>query len=214
VPKDEVVGVTALVDLIQTELNIKSVLFAGSADDLVRVSAKGNFRALGKRFGKSTPAAAAAIESLPSHQLQAFERGERVTILVDGTEHALEPDDVALTRSAVGDLVVAGDGVYVAAVDPALTDALRSEGLARELVSRIQRLRKDAGFAVSDRIHLVVGGVQAVRDAARAHAAWIAGEVLASVFDVSDSEAAPPGGVAVDLDGIAAWITLERDVTK
>ncbi len=214
VPQDEVRGVTALVELIQTELNIKSILFAGSADDLVRVTAKGNFRTLGKRFGKATSAAAASIESIPSNLLQAFERGERVTILVDGTEHALEPDDVVLTRSAVGDLVVAGDGVYVAAVDPALTDALRSEGLARELVSRLQRLRKDAGYAVSDRIHLVVGGVQAVLEAAREHQAWIAGEVLASVFLVSDSEAAPPGGVAVDLDGIAAWITLDLDVTK
>jgi len=119
-----------------------------------------------------------------------------------------------VTRSAVGELVVAGDGVYVAAIDPELTDALRSEGIARELVSRIQRLRKDAGFAVSDRIHLVVGGVQAVRDSARGHHPWIAGEVLASVFEVSDSEAAPLGGIAVDLDDIAAWITLDRDETK
>ena len=213
VPLEQVAGVQALADLIRTELNIKEILFAGSADDLVKVSAKGNFRVLGKRFGKATPAAAAAIEVLTSAQLQAFERGERVTITVDGVEHALEPDDVILTRSAAGDLVVAGDGEYVAAVDPALSDALRSEGIARELVSLIQRARKSAGFAVSDRIRLVVGGVQQVQQAAREHAAWIAGEVLASAFDVS-SEAAPPVSVVVDLDGIAAWFTLERDETK
>jgi isoleucyl-tRNA synthetase len=190
------------------------VLFAGSADDLVRVSAKGNFRVLGKRFGKATPLAAAAVEALPSAALQAFERGETVTISVDGVTHALETDDVILTRSAAGDLVVSGDGVYVAAVDPALTDALRAEGTARELVSRVQRLRKESGLAVSDRIHLVVGGVQQVRDAARQHQAWISGEVLASAFDVSDSEAAPPVSVTVDLDGLAAWITLERDESR
>ena len=214
VPRDEAAGVEALAGLIRTELNIKQVLFAGSADDLVKVSAKGNFRVLGKRFGKSTPAAASAVEALGSAELQAFERGEVVTISVDGAAHPLQPDDVVLTRSAAGELVVAGDGVYVAAVDPALTDALRREGTARELVSRIQRLRKESGFAVSDRIRVEVGGVQQVRDAAHEYRTWIAGEVLASSFDVSDSEAAPPVGVAADLDGFAAWITLERDETR
>ncbi len=214
VPKERANGVAALAGLIASELNIKEILFAGSADDLVKVTGKGNFRVLGKRFGKATPAAAAAIEALSSAQLQAFERGERVTISVDGAEHPLEPDDVLLTRSAAGELVVAGDGVYVAAVDPARSDALRAEGVARELVSRIQRLRKDAGLAVSDRVRLVVGGVQQVLQAVREHQAWIAGEVLASVLEVSDSEAMPSGSVAVDLDGLAAWITLERDDTK
>ena len=214
VPRDESFGVSALLDLVRTELNIKDVVLAGSADDLVRVTAKGNFRVLGKRFGKATPLAAAAIEALASDQLHAFERGESVTIVVEGMEHALEVDDVLLTRSAAGDLVVAGDGVYVAAVDPSLTDELRREGTARELVSKVQRARKDAGFAVSDRVRLVVGGVQQVREAVRAHHAWIAGEVLASVMIVSDSEAAPPVSVAADLDGLAAWFTLERDDTK
>ena len=213
VPKEEGAGVERLLSLIQTELNIKSVVLAGSADDLVRMSGKGNFRVLGKRFGKATPLAAAAIEQLGSASLQAFERGEPVTITVEGTRHTLEPDDVILTRSAAGDLVVSGDGVYVAAVDPALSDDLRREGTARELVSRVQRARKDRGLAVSDRVHLSVGGVLQVRDAARAHHAWVAGEVLASAFVVSDSEEAPSGSASVDLDGLAAWFTLERDGT-
>ena len=214
VPSEEAAAVTALLSLIQTELNIKSVLLAGSADDLVRLSGKGNFRVLGKRFGKATPLAAAAIERLSSAELLAFERGERVTIVVEDGEHALDADDVVLTRSAAGDLVVSGDGVYVAAVDPVVTDELRREGTARELVSRIQRGRKDSGLAVSDRIRLVVGGVVRVREAAALHRAWISGEVLAAAFVVSDSESAPAGSVAVDLDGLAAWFTLERDETK
>jgi isoleucyl-tRNA synthetase len=214
VPPDQTGGVEALAGLIRSELNIKQILFAGSADDLVKVTGKGNFRILGKRFGKATPAAAAAIEALSSAQLQAFERGEHVTITVDGVEHALEKDDVVLTRSAAGDLVVAGDGVYVAAVDPHVTGELRREGIARELVSRVQRARKELGLAVSDRVRLTAGGVELVREAAREHHVWIAGEVLASVFDVQDSEAAPPVSSAVDLDGIAAWFTLERDDSK
>jgi isoleucyl-tRNA synthetase len=119
-----------------------------------------------------------------------------------------------LVRSAAGELVVSGDGEYVAAVDPVLTPALRREGIARELVSRVQRARKDSGFAVSDRIRLVAGGVPELQEAVAEHHAWIAGEVLASVFEVSVSEVPPPGAVVVDLDGIAAWFTLERDVSK
>lgn len=214
VPTVETAGVQALAHLMASELNIKQVVFAGSADDLVRVTAKGNFRVLGKRFGKSTPAAAAAIEGLPSAALQAFERGESVTIVVTGEEHVLEHDDVLLTRSAAGALVVAGDGVYVAAVDPTITGALRREGTARELVSHVQRKRKEMGLAVSDRVLLGVGGVQDLRDAAREYGAWIAGEVLASTFDVHDSEMVPSTGIIVDLDGLAAWITLERDETR
>jgi len=214
VPRAQVAGVEALAGLIASELNIKQVLFAGSADDLVRVTGKANFRALGKRFGRSTPQAAAVIDALDSRALQAFERGESVTIMVDGVDHPLHADDVVLTRSAAGALVVAGDGVYVAAVDPALTDALRREGTARELVSRIQRLRKESGLAVSDRIRLGLGGVRQVRDAAREHETWIAGEVLASAFDVVDSELAEAGATVADLDGVAAWITLERDAMK
>jgi isoleucyl-tRNA synthetase len=133
---------------------------------------------------------------------------------VEGVAHALEADDVVLTRSAAGDLVVAGDGVYVAAVDPVLTDELRREGTARELVSKVQRARKDRGLSVSDRVRIAVGGVVQVRDAARAHQEWIAGEVLASEFVVSDSETASSGSVVTDLDGLAAWFTLERDVTR
>ena len=214
VPRGEAAGVEVMSALLRRELNVKEVLFAGSADDLVRISAKGNFRALGKRFGKATPSAAAAIEALSSAQLQAFERGEQVTIVVDGISHALERDEIVLTRSAAGNLVVAGDGVYVAAVDPRITPELRREGTARELVSRVQRHRKDAGLAVSDRVRIMVGGVVEVREAAREHEAWIAGEVLASAFEVGDSEVAPPGSATVDLDGFAAWFTLERDVTK
>jgi isoleucyl-tRNA synthetase len=104
--------------------------------------------------------------------------------------------------------------VYVAAVDPTVTDELRREGTARELVSVVQRARKDRGLAVSDRVHLTVGGVREVREAASSHHAWIAGEVLAAAFVVSDSETAPAGSVVVDLDGLAAWFTLERDETK
>src|SRR5690606_30618480 len=150
-----------------------------SADALVTLEAKANFRALGKKFGQRTPAAAAAIGALPSDALLALERGEPVTVALDGAQHPVALEDVTIQRRASGDLVVQEAGGSFAAIDPTLTPALRMEGLARELVSRVQRMRKDEALAVSDRIRVWVSGDDAVREAAAAHRAWIAEEVLA-----------------------------------
>jgi isoleucyl-tRNA synthetase len=211
VPRELEAGVGALASLLMGELNVKEVVLASSADDLVTLSAKANFRTLGKKFGKATPLAAAMVQGLDAATLRAVERGEAVTISVEGVSHALDAEDVVITRAAAGDLVVAGDGVYLAAVDPVLTDALRREGTARELVSRLQRMRKDAGLAVSDRIRVRIGGAPSIVDAARGYEGWIAGEVLATSYEVTD-EAVPPGAVApLDLDGVTAWMTIDRD---
>jgi isoleucyl-tRNA synthetase len=101
------------------------------------------------------------------------------------------------------------DGARFAAIDPTITDALRSEGLAREVVSRVQRSRKDLGLAVSDRIILGVAGSPAVEAAVRLHEGWIAGEVLATRISVG-SGAVGPDAAPVDLDGELVRLTLTR----
>ena len=108
-----------------------------------------------------------------------------------------------------GALIVAQDGARFAAVDPTITPALRAEGVARELVSRVQRMRKDRGFAVSDRITVQVQGDEQVQGAIRAHHAWIVGEVLATQLVVGDGAEAPDA-VAADLDGLPVRITLTK----
>src|SRR5205085_3331427 len=114
---------------------------------LVTLEARANFRSLGKRFGKRTPLAAEAVSALTPDTLRAFEHGEPVAVTVDGETHELVPDDVTIIKRATGDLVVAeAEGRFVA-LDPTVTPELRLEGVARELVSRVQRLRKELGFA-------------------------------------------------------------------
>ena len=211
VPRALEAGAAALAPLLQAELNVKAVVLAASADDLVTLSARANFRTLGKKFGKATPAAAAQVAALDAATLRAIERGDVVTITVDDVTQPLSAEDVVITRAATGDYVVAGDGVYLAAVDPVLTDALRREGTARELVSRLQRMRKEAGLAVSDRIRVRIGGAPSVIEAARGYEAWIAGEVLATSYEVVEAAAPPGPAVATDLDGVTAWMTIDRD---
>jgi isoleucyl-tRNA synthetase len=203
--------VQELVPLLAAELNVKSVEFASSADALVSLEAKPNFRALGQRWGKETPRAAAAVTALSTETLRAFERGEPVIIGVDGTDHQLTPDEVTIHRRASGPLVVQEDGARFAAIDTTVTPELRAEGMAREMVSRIQRLRKDTGLAVSDRIRLQIAGPDALRAIAEQHRQWIAGEVLAREMIVTDALSADPSAIALELDGMTAHIALTRD---
>ena len=204
--------VQQLTPLIAAELNVKVVEFASSADSLVTLEAKANFRSLGKKWGKETPRAADAVNALSAETLLKFERGEAVMISVDGTDHALSPDDVTIHRRASGALVVQEEGQRFAAIDPLVTPALRSEGIAREIVSRTQRLRKESGLAVSDRIVLRIAGPADVQAAAQEHRQWIAGEVLAREVVITDALADASDAVSVDLDGATASIALTKDV--
>lgn len=196
--------------LLAAELNVKKVDFASSADDLVTLEAKANFRALGKRFGKSTPLAARAVEALKSDSLRGFETGSPIYLSVDGENHQLLPEEVTLVRKASGDFVVQEGAGYFAAIDPALTDELRSEGLAREIVSRIQKLRKDSGFAVSDRIKLGLYGDSEVQAAATQHGKWIADEVLALQFATGGLDDEKNAAQSLDLEGRVVRVAIER----
>jgi len=202
----------ALVPLLADELNVKQISFLSSADDLVKLEAKANFRSLGKKFGKETPLAANAVAALSSEALMAFERGEPLAISVGNESRVLDPEDLTIIRRASGELIVNESAGYFAAIDATVTPELRLEGLAREIVSRVQRMRKESGFAVSDRIVLAISGSEEIEAAARAHQTWIAEEVLAvSTFvghDAENSNAAQ----SVDIDGQPASIALERAV--
>jgi isoleucyl-tRNA synthetase len=202
----------SLLPLLEAELNVERVELATSADALVTLEARPNFRALGKKFGKDTPLAAQAVAALSSDALRAFERAEPIAIAVGNESRVLDAEDVTIVRRATGDLVVEETAGYFAAIDPTITPALRMAGLARELVSRMQRLRKEAGLAVSDRIVLTVAGDETVRRVVDAHREWIATEVLARELVVADEIAGHHHAVqTVDLDeGIIARIALTR----
>ncbi|MEX2152226.1 MAG: DUF5915 domain-containing protein [Gemmatimonadaceae bacterium] len=200
-----------LLPLLAAELNVKQIEFAQTGDALVTLRAKPNFRALGRKFGKRTPLAAAAITAFTADELRAFEAGAPLAVTVDGETHEVTAEDLDVHKSASGDLLVQEAAGFVTAIDPTVTEELRLEGLARELISRVQRMRKDAGLAVSDRIRLVISGDAAVEAAVSKHKEWIAGEVLATELRhnsgiLQDSLAAH----VFDLDGVEARVALTR----
>ena len=201
-----------LVPLLAGELNVKQVSFLSSADDLVKLEAKANFRSLGKKFGKDTPLAAQAVAALQSDALMAFERGEPLAISVGNESRVLDPEDLTIIRRASGDLIVKESQGYFAAIDATVTPELRLEGLAREVVSRIQRLRKELGLAVSDRIDLAVAGTGELEEAVRAQSEWINGEVLAVRLSVGGDSDKFNAAHQVDIDGHPARIAIQRAV--
>jgi isoleucyl-tRNA synthetase len=211
-PNASAESLAPLLPVLASELNVKKVEVATSADALVTLEAKPNFRALGKKFGKRTPLAADAVSQFTSDHLRRFEQGEELVVTVDGDSHEITADDLTIVRRASGALVVQEEHGFFAAIDPAVTSELRQEGMARELISRVQRMRRDAGLAVSDRIRLGIDGDAAVLEAVRIHKAWIAGEVLATDVVLGGE---PDGNILarlrVDLDEVHASLALTKD---
>ncbi len=199
-----------LMEVLKDEINVKEVRFLSGADDLVTLQARPDFRTLGQRFGSRTQEAAAAIRALSGTTLARFEDGGEVVIDVAGESHRLQPDEVEVVRVARGELAVESADGFTVGLDPSISEPLRLEGLARELVNRTQRLRRDSGLDVSDRIRLWITGDGDIARAIAAHAGYIRGETLAVELIV---DAPPPdvdGERQVDLDGIGARLALKR----
>lgn len=199
-----------LFPLIQREINVKVVELVDSDTDLVRLQAKPNFRSLGKRFGKRTPAVAQAAARLVPEQLRALEEGGSVILEVDGEPIEYLSEDVTVERVVTSDWVVQSDGPYVAALDPELTDDLRREGMAREVVHRVQRLRKEAGYDYTTRIAIALDGAEEVLAAVAGHSEFVAGETLARRLDIGERAAAPDVEADVAIYGATITIGIGR----
>jgi isoleucyl-tRNA synthetase len=171
-------------EVIADELNVKEVSTSADEGGLVRLSARANFRILGPRFGPKMPEAAAAIAALGPADLEALLAGGKVTI---GGEE-LGADDLIVDRAPREGTVVETGSALAVALDTTLSDDLVLEGVAREVVSRVQRMRREAGLEVTDRIRLAWSSEdETVRTALTRHASQIGAEVLAVSFDEGDS---------------------------
>jgi len=194
---------------VADELNVKRLDVVESLEGLVRYSVVPNFRALGPRLGSRINAVKAALAALDGAEVQrALTTEGELRLTIDGDDIVLSPSDVEVRAQEHDEFVLAQDGPYAVALDLAITDELRLEGLARELIRAINDLRKASGFAIADRISATVHATDGVADAARRHRDAIADDVLAVAFDVVD--VAPPDGETLTIDGVPVTIRLTR----
>jgi isoleucyl-tRNA synthetase len=203
-------AIERLAAVVREELNVKELRFAAAADELGQLEVKPNYRALGPRFGGQMPLAAAAVASLdPAHVAEALRDGRTIGLSVDGRDHELGPEDLQIAMQPLEGYQLEREGSHAVALELALDEELRREGLAREVVHAIQAARKAAGFDVSDRIALTLGGADELLAAAREHEPYVTGETLTTA--IAYDEAAVNGDAhAVSIDGMALRIAVAR----
>ena len=193
--------VAGLESLIEDELNVKKVEFVSDETELCNVSYKANFKTLGKKCGPKMKAVAAAIADMRDEGRGMREEGW--TKEIEGV--AITADDVLVTRSPKEGLVVASEGAVVVGLETALTPELVAEGLAREFVSHVQSMRKEADFEVTQRIALTVETDDEMRSALETHAQYVKGETLALSLEFAACDAA-----GVSLNAHAVKIKIDK----
>jgi isoleucyl-tRNA synthetase len=196
----------ALQDIIADELNVKAVHFGEHETELATLRAKPDFKVLGPRLGPRVKEAAKALAALPSEALAPLTEGGAVRVTVGGEAVELRAGDVVLERAPKAHLVVAAEGEIVVALETELTPELLREGLARELVNKIQNMRKDAGLEVTQRIAVTLAADDEVRAAVEAFGDYVRAETLSVSCVFGD----PAGqGAEWDLNGRPCRVRIE-----
>ena len=201
----------AVKELILTEVNVKEMEFVENTDGLITKKIKPNFKTLGKVYGPRMKEIAAAFASLDQPTISAIQRaetaGEAYTLMLSGGEVVLNPGDYQISSEDMPGWLVASQGALTIALDIEITPELRKEGLARELVNRIQNLRKSSGFEVTDRIEVAISPNAALQEALAAFGSYVCAQTLAR--DIRFEEH-PAGGVEVEWEDGSLVVGIAR----
>ncbi|MCC7030064.1 MAG: class I tRNA ligase family protein, partial [Chitinophagaceae bacterium] len=169
--------------IIKAEVNIKEIEFIAADNDLIRKKIKANFKTLGSRMGAKMKVVAQEIARMTSADILELERNESFSLQVDGETIEIMPGDVEITSDDIPGLLVANKGSLTVALDTNMTDALAEEGLAREFVNKIQKIRKDSNFELTDRIVVQVADSEMLKNPLNNFYSYICTEILADKLD-------------------------------
>ena len=179
-------SIEAVKALILNEVNVKELKFVDNAAGILVKKIKPDFKKLGPRYGKIMKALAAAIQAMSQDEINAFEKAGTFTLTVEGQEAMIERADVEIISEDIPGWLVANEGRLTVALDITVTENLRKEGLARELVNRIQNLRKSSGYDITDKISVTVLSNDGMDEAIKDFNSYIANQVLAVSVEITD----------------------------
>jgi len=197
----------AVSELIRSEVNVKEVSLLEDASDLLVKEIKPNFKTLGPKYGPKMKQVAASITSLNQEQIQQFEQEETFVISLEDSTIELSLEDVFITNKDIEGWLVASHGALTVALDITLNETLVNEGIARELVNRIQNLRKDSGLEVTDKILLYIGATDKVNQAVSSNRDYLMQETLCEQLELVEGL---EKGIAVSFDDIETQLYLEK----
>ena len=191
-----------MADLILSEVNVKEMRIVTDEDGVMVKRVKPDFKKLGKKLGKQMKAAAAALAALSQADIARLTREGSITLDFDGAEATIEVADVDIVSEDIPGWEVATDGTVTVALDVTVTDELRREGIARDVVNRIQNLRKERGFNITDKIRLQFAPNPATDEALDTFADYISRQVLATELSVAPVDESDSDAAVLDIDGI------------
>jgi isoleucyl-tRNA synthetase len=198
--------IEAVKALILSEVNVKELVFV-EGDGILVKKIKCNFRTLGKKFGKLMKSINAAVAEMTQEQISALEANGNITLNVEGVDAVIETADVEIYSEDVPGWTVANEGALTVALDVEVTEELRQEGVAREIVKKIQTMRKECGLDIVDRINVTLSKSSASDDAVNKFGDYISNQVLADSLQLAENV---DGGEAIELDDTTIYVSIAK----
>ena len=189
--------IAAVKTLIMNEVNVKEIELIENTAGIITKRIKPNFKTLGPRYGKYMKQIAAMTAEFSQERIAQIEAAAQTVLDLGAEKITVTPADFEITSEDMPGWLVASEGKLTVALDITLTEELRAEGVARELINRIQNIRKDSGFEVTDKIRVEIEQKEFVAGAIAKYAGYIASQTLAVEVKAA---ARPEGGVVVDSD--------------
>jgi len=178
--------IEAVKSLIMNEVNVKDIKFVDETAGVLVKKVKCDFKKLGPKFGKQMKAVAAQVAEMPQSAIAELERNGKYTLFIDGNEAILEATDVEIFSEDIPGWLVANEGKLTVALEVTITEDLRKEGIARELVNRIQNIRKSSGFEITDKIKITLSKNAQTDDAVNEYNSYICNQVLSNSLTLAD----------------------------
>ena len=197
--------ITAIQDLIISEVNVKEIELIDDASGILVKNIKPNFKVLGPKYGKEMRFVGAAVQQFGQEEIQTLEKDGKIAVEINGNFVDLNIEEVEITSQDIEGWLVTNQGGLTVALDVHITEALRKEGIARELINRIQNIRKETGLEVTDTIHLSLEEDAALKEAVLENESYIKSETLTNTLEFST---ALEEGVVVEFDAIKTKLLI------